>query len=346
MSTFGEQVVAGMATDEHGEDFIQQLADFAEMKEQEGETGADEVEDEQPEGTPLVDIPELVEEDSDPEPEASTQEGEGEGEQGSASGSPSPDTDFSLDQFYRDMYGEEPTAEQAVGLMRIAEDLARLTPEQSQQLYDTLYGGGTPQTPAPAPAPAPEPTVTNLDLPDYLDDETKQAFQTMQAANERLQEQMKAIELQQQSANHQQQQQQVQMDVSNGVKRFRDDYPQLNDQDYAVLQAKAGQSAIYAGLASQNGHERATYDTLRYTLADMPELRQRIIQEDVAKEEARTQEDAKRKAKASAVSGGSAGTPQPDNKPKTKQDRAAAMLADIKAGMADGDLDFLGGGSE
>lgn len=265
------------------------------------------------EATPLDDL--AAEDEVEVEDPLQAEPGEG----GEPPFAPSPIESADLAAIWRDTYGSDPTPEAVVQNFQVAQQLAQLSPQQRAQLEQVLAGTYQPPPVAPVQAPVEQPPALappQIQLPDYVDEDTRKAFEQQQAYNQQLAAQVTEFsqwQTQQEQAQQEfiqermaQQNAQMQQAAAEAKAEFSEAYPTLTEGEVARILHTAGSNPAYQAIYQQTGGDvkataRALLDMALFTHSD---IKDRVERERIQAAADVAVNDSRRKQRASAVSGG------------------------------------------
>lgn len=269
-----------------------------------------------------------------------------------------PTDEFSLDRYTEEYFGTKLSREQAADLFGVLGSLQRLTPEQRAQLDATLAGGMQNQYPATTgqpiatpPAAPGSPPVPGL--PPRPDDEYEAAIYDRMIAPlaTSTAEQIEALRAEQARITQEslaRQEREYTAEINAAATSWREAHPLLNDGEYDALIDTIQRSGTFPALVNAHGSPaRATEAALEQFFWADPNLRNRAIANiasgrvegdptspdpasPVAQQQAEIEKH--RQARAASVAGGGGNTTsRTPPTPKSKDERKAAMIAELGA---------------
>lgn len=253
-------------------------------------------------------------------------------------------------------YGRKLTASEADALFSaagLAADIAALSTEQRLALQHIIYPAQSAPPGSQSQAPQEQPGVgiggggsgsrqgdsILPPLPDDADDYERAIYARVAEPVTQLEARLAQLE-----ANTQQTiaaQQQAQLEQSSAladaaIAQWRDAHPDLTPEEHAALLTRTVQAGIAPSLIAQSNGDigQGVAAALDMILYSTPELRDRMVQKQLADERARAQTDRTRQVKAASVGGGGGSAVSREQvAPENPIDRRAALAAGIARAM-------------
>lgn len=243
-----------------------------------------------------------------------------------------------VEQRFLQEYGRLPSGQELDALFQVQRDIARLTPEQraqvEQAMYGQQYGQPGPTFPQQPPVPQPQPALDPFGEPDVgqvVQQQVQAALQPIQQQNAALMAQMQ----QDAQARADQERARLVQQIEAGAAAVKQRY-NLTDQDADGFVNRVAQSGIMSGLLSAHGDGRAAMEAaMEQTMwADEAFRYRETVRTQAVAAQQQAQDEARRQ-KAGQLGGGSGTVPRDDAPvPTTRQERHAAMAAELGQHLA------------